>query len=508
MRNSPEYAESTAQGGSLRNKYDLDFSDIHGKILPADIRDHDRILARVRLRGSDSPMEALKVWRLSPLGIELAADANSSAFRKGDAIDLELVITGQRSLFEGLVVDQIEANADITLLGVRLSRKLSSRVPTSDRRAGDRWICSDEFLPTCVAPTPGRFDDFVYFQIRDISAEGLQLSCSLRNKFLIPGMRLALSVVFPMAQMVSIDVEIVRVGITSYSGRDMLMVGTRFHSIGLQAKTALGQYIVQFGNVDTLEALKHAGLAPRSVSLGVDFYNLKSEEDYRSILELRYLAHTADGNLCEGASIQDLADINDARARIIVGKYRGRVVATARVRYNDLREPLEHEAFVEWPANMPRRDQIVEVSRVATHPDFRKNDLLAALFRYTYLNIADKDRPWAVISCLDHMVPFYEKLGFRHTGLRHTEPLWKEDRVLNVMIVNLFDLIAGRGVSPFYWNFMWRDVAQYLRDQGVVKPNGLDRIRMSAFKILAPFSEAVLWWLRFVRVKRSRLGKR
>jgi len=113
-----------------------------------------------------------------------------------------------------------------------------------------------------------------------------------------------------------------------------------------------------------------------------------------------------------------------------------------------------------------------------------------------------------VISCLDHMVPFYEKLGFKHTGLRHTEPQWKEDRVLNVMIVNLFELIVGRGVSPFYWNFMWRDVAQYLRDQGVVKPNGLDRIRITAFKAVAPLSEAVLLWLRFVRAARSRLGRR
>ena len=434
-------------------------------------------------------------------------EATENRFRKGDAVDLEVVVAGQRSLFEGLVVDKIERGPEISLLGIRLSKKIDIGDPVSERRSSNRWMCSDEFLPTCVAPTPGRFDDFVYFQIRDISSEGLQLSCSLRNKFLIPGMLLGLSIVFPMAQMVQVEVEVVRVGIASFGGRDRLVLGTRFRNISRQARTALGQYILQFGNVDTLDDLREAGLTPKSVALGVDFYNLKTESDYRQVLDLRYLAHSADQNLPQGAIAEDLADINDARSRIIIGKYRGRTVATARVRYNELSEPLEHEEYVEWPAELPRRDQIVEISRVATHPAFRKSDLLAALFRYTYLNIADKDRPWLVISCLDNMVSFYQKLGFKHTGLRHTEPQWREDRVLNVMIVNLFEMVMGRKVSPFYWNFMWKDVARYLLEQGVVKPSGIDRVRMAIFEALAPFSESVLQAFRAVRSVKSRLGR-
>jgi len=39
-------------------------------------------------------------------------------------------------------------------------------------------------------------------------------------------------------------------------------------------------------------------------------------------------------------------------------------------------------------------------------PGFRRNDLLAALFRYAYMTVVQRDRPWVIMSCLDHMVPF------------------------------------------------------------------------------------------------------
>ena len=484
---------------SRRSSYALDFSEIHQAITPADIRDSERILARIRKRDGGEAFEWIRVWRLSPLGVELVSEVDHLGLSKGDAIDLELVLSGQRTVFEGLVVDLVESNNELRILGVRLSRKIASSVPGANRRAAERWICSDEFLPTCVAPTPGRFDDFMYFQVRDISAYGLQLSCSLRNKFLIPGMRLALTTVFPMAQVVQLDVEIVRVSITSFGGRDRLVVGTKFRSINDHAKAVLGQYILQFSNVDTLEDLRKEGLAPKSVSLGIDFYNLKTEADYRSVLNLRLLAHVADGNIEESAAAEDLADLYDARARIIIGKYKGKTVATARIRFNALDEPLEHEAYVEWPKSLPRRDQIIEVSRVATHPQFRRNDLLAALFRFAYLNVAYGDRPWVVISCLDHMVPFYEKIGFKRTHLQHTEPQWKHDRVLNIMIINIFDLMVGRGVNPFYWNIMWREVAQYFSAQGFVHPTGIDRARLLAYKACAPASGLALQLMRLLR---------
>ena len=475
-----------------RNLQDLDFGDLHSEVRPADVRKNDRILARIRKRTEANPeYSPIRIWRLSPLGVELVQEASESPYRKGDAVDLEIVLAGQRTTFHGLVVDLVRRSSELEIVGVRLSRRDVGEAPTDDRRKTVRWICSDEFFPTCMAPTPGRFDDFIYFQIRDISPEGLQLVCSLRNKFLIPGMSLSLTAVFPFGSVVNLRVVLTRVGITSIGGRDRLVVGSKFVELSPYAKQAIGQYLIQFSNVESLEALRQAGMAPRSLSLGVDFYNLKSEEDYLEVLELRRLAHTIDGNLKRDVSAVEMGDINDARARIVVGKYRGKVVATARIRYNEVDQPMEHEAHVPWPKELPRRDQIIEISRVATHPEFRRNDLLAALIRHICDNVVQSDRPWLIFSCLDKMIPFYEKIGFRQTNLRHTEPIWKDDRVLNVMIVNILEMVVGRNVSPFYWNVVWRQVATLLVDQKVITLTGMDKVRMLVYKAIAPLVDFI-----------------
>lgn len=497
--------ESRGTGDSTpRNKYDLDFREVHSVVRPADVRNTDRVLGRIRLRDdSGAGLLPVRVWKLSPLGVELVQPENGRPFTKGDKVDLEITLGGQRTRFEGLVVDLVQSAGPNDLLGIRLSKRNFEEVPRDDRRQATRWLCSDEFFPTCMAPTPGRFDDFVYFQIRDISNEGLQLVCSLRNKFLIAGMRLQMVAVFPMGAVTNLQLEITRVGITSIGGKDKLVVGSKFVELSPFARQAIGQYLIQFSDVESLEELRAADLAPKSVSLGIDFYNLKSEEDYLEVLELRLLSHSMDGNLKHPVEAVAMGDIDDARARIVVGKYRGKVVATARVRYNELDEPLEHEAHVTWPRELPRRDQIIEVSRVATHPDYRKNDLLAALFRFSCQNCIQPERPWVVVSCLDHMVPFYKKIGFEATGLRHTEPIWKDDRILNVMIVNISEMVLGRNVNPLYWNMLWKDLANLLIDQQAVTPTGMDKVRLLVYRLLGPLTDILAYFKRPRRQKRK-----
>ncbi len=97
------------------------------------------------------------------------------------------------------------------------------------------------------------------------------------------------------------------------------------------------------------------------------------------------------------------------------------------------------------------------------------------------------------------MVPFYKKIGFLHTGLRHTEPHWKDERILNIMIVKTFDLVMGRGVNPFYWNMLWRDVSQYLSAQSVVEPTGIDRARLVSYRSIAPLADTALQAMRLMR---------
>jgi predicted GNAT family N-acyltransferase len=440
----------------------------------------------------------MRVWRISPLGIELIDDGSQGGvLTKGEPVDLEVTVGGQRSYFEGLVVDLVREGDSTRQIGIRLSKRIDSDAHDdrrSDRRKSRRWICSEEFFPTCMTLTPGRFDDYVYFQIRDISATGLLLACSLRNKYLVPGLTLVLTISFPMVGSASARVKVSRVGISSEGGRDFLTVGAEFVRIDMHARHTIGQYLAQFGMSGSLDDLREMGFVPRSISKGTDFYFLKTEEDYRAILGLRLLAHQREGTISNGTSAADMGDLNDAKSRILVGKHKGEVIATGRVRFNERDVPLEQEAYVSWPKHLPPREQIVEVSRVCTHPDYRRGDLLASLMRQVAATCVRAERPYVLIVSLPNLRGLYQRIGFRDTGMSHEQAFWKGTQ--HLLLGNGMDILRGRGVHPLYWNYVWRDVVDYMVDNQMLELVGMDRIRVMFFRLLRPIAAFRFWWAR------------
>jgi hypothetical protein len=470
---------------SSRDKFDIDFSEIHENIYPTDIRDSDRIAARVRERTiPESQFEPAKVWRMSPLGVELVCTEANSTLLKSKKIDLELTIAGQVNHFQGLVVDLVKENNHIVLAGVRLSSPRHSTTAEPNSRRSQRWLCSEDFYPTCVSPTPGRFNEYMYFQIRDISRDGFQLLCSLRNKYLIPGSELNLTASFPMVGDLSIPVTVTRIGVRSDREKDYLVVGTEYKHLSKTAKSVIGQYLLQFSNAETLSDLRESGFLPNSVAQGTDYYFLKNEADYEEVLKLRLLAHRKGGTLDDAADLYDMSDRFDSNSRIIIGKHKGRIIASARVHFSSLEEPMEHEGYVKWPSEYPRRDSVLEITRVCTHPEFRSNDLLAGMLKFLGITCFQPQRPWVLVSSTDRMLPFYKKIGLQLTELSYEHPVYQGKQ--NVLLTNAFDILKGKGVHPIYWNALWRDVYDYHLEAGAIRPEPLDKARIRVFRLLLP----------------------
>jgi predicted GNAT family N-acyltransferase len=483
---------------SSRDRFDLNFSEIHEAVFPADVRSQDRIVARIKKRESEASFHPIQVWKVSPLGVELVDDPDQR-FRKGDKVDLEIVIGGQRTYFEGLVVVRVIDNEAIRLIGIRLSNKRKSYETDGEKRRSVRWLCSEDFYPTCVSPTPGRYNEYIYFQIRDISKEGFQLQCSLRNKYLIPGTHLNLTASFPMVGDLSLPVRVARISISSERGKDYLVVGTEFINLSQATKNIIGQYLLQFTDAENLDELREAGFFPSSMAKGTDFYFLKSELDYEEVLNLRLKAHQAGGTIDETARAPDMGDIFDTNSRIVVGRHNGEVIASARIHFNVLEEDMEHERHFKWPPELPRRDQIFEITRVCTHPKFRSADLLASLLQFISATCLQPQRPWVLVSSTDNLLPFYEKLGMKSAGITYEHPTYKGNQ--NVLLSNAYDILLGKSTHPLYWNVVWKDVHKYLVDSGVLIPDPMDRARIRAYKLMAPISKL---FYRFARKPRSK----
>ena len=474
-----------------RDRFLQSRSSLHGQLVPADIRREDRVSARL-YNEAFGDYQDCKLWRLSPFGVEVLSKAEDAP-EKGSTTSVQVTIDGKSSRFEGVVVEHINPidEDENILVGIRFTDKSTDNRGSisEDRREGERWLCSEQFYPTCVTPTPGRINDYIYFRIHDISQKGMLMKCSLRNKHLLPDMSLQLFAQFPGCENTHLDVCIKRIGISEEAGRDILTVGVEFTHLGQQSRKSIGQYLLQFSKVQSVTDLTNIGFNPASVSKGVEFYFLKSEEDYRDVLKLRRLAHIAEGTLNTEVPEDEMGDVNDARSRIIVGKIAGVVVATARLRFNESDAPLEHEAHIDWPAHLPRRNEIVEISRACTHPDYRKGDLFTALWRQMATYALQRQQPYIVIGSWQSMIGFYNKVGFARTGISHGEKIW--NRKQEVLICNLHESVFGKNTHPLYWNQLYRKVAEYAISSGLLVPTDLEKIRMSAYSKLGWLSSIV-----------------
>ena len=87
------------------------------------------------------------------------------------------------------------------------------------------------------------------------------------------------------------------------------------------------------------------------------------------------------------------------------------------------------------------------------------------------------------------MVQFFEKLGFQDTGLRYEGSIFKETAF--ILIGDAKSAMVGKNVNPIYWNLIWKRVSSYMLESRVIEVHGLDRIRVTVYKILSPIASGL-----------------
>lgn len=486
------------------------FQSLHGPFIPAEVRKGEQISAAIRSRDPRRPFSGeMQVWKMSPLGVELKVASEKEMLPKGLPVDLELTIGTQLLTIKGLVVDYVCPKVNENRIGIRMVQ-----APVADeynggveRRKRRRWLCAPQFLPTGVAPNPAKFNDFVYFRISDISATGFQLLTSLRNKFIVVGMRLECMISFPMVAQLHTVLKVENVRITMDQGTEQLSVGVTIEGMTPELRSSIGQYLMQFGSGISLKEICESGLETPKVSKAVDYTFVKTEEEFQETLELRRLSYVHEGKIPPQSGPADLTDIYDTRSRIVIGRYQGKIVSTARLTFSEIDEKMEQEEYMDWSTEMPRRDRVVEIMRACTHPDFRGSDLLMGMFQFIALTVVQSHRPWIVINTTEKLEPLYKKIGFNCTGHSYNVEMFG-NLEHKVMIANVPDAMSGLNVNPIVWNLVWEEVSRYMENYGLLKPDSFRKVRMGAYRLLAPLAHIVQrYWLK-PRKRNSKLQKK
>jgi hypothetical protein len=467
-------------------------SEVHGEIAPADVRPGDPVAAAVVVRGVAEPIPA-RVWALSPLGVQLVCPPALQSLPAGEAVGVTLRMGGEESRLRGVALERAEDRGQ-ALLGVRWCEP--DRPAQGEARGARRWLCSADYLPSGVFANPVRYSDFVHFRVCDISRDGMQLLTSLRNKFLVPGLRFEAVCTFPMVGQLTLAFEVVHARVVEHGGKQHLGVGVRTRARDRRASELIGQYLLQFGAEVTPEALRAQGFRVRSSTPAFDFGWVRTEDEYRQVLELRRRTFVDAGLVGPQTRAEELGDASDARSRILIAKHRGRVVGTIRVTYSDGPEqPFQLEPYFAQAPGAPPREQVVESSKVCTEPSWRGGDLFYVLVRLAALATIQAGRRYMLMSCADELLGLYSRLGFRQLGVRFTHP--KVGVQAHLLLGDIPDLVAGRGINPVVWNVaagyeLWR----FAQRAGLVPGGPARELRMLGLRLFKPLAPLLLWLMR------------
>jgi predicted GNAT family N-acyltransferase len=492
-RSAPELPRGRFDGvdGATARVHPLAARDpIHGAISPADVRPGDPVSAHVRVASRADELAA-QVWRLSPLGVELVRSPALASVAPGDVLDVTLRVGASTTTFAALRVAALRSDRGREILAVRWSEPAAKTEPSPDEKRGaSRFLCEREWLPTGVAANAVRYDDRIHFRIVDISRDGMQLVTSLRNKFLIPGVEFSGTCTFPTMGQAEIRFQVVHARVVQHGATRSLALGVTWSVEDPGTRELVGQYLLQFGPGASVQQLRETGFHVRSSSRAMDFGAVRSEEEYREVLALRRLAYVHAGKTGPEATDEQMADALDARSRILVAKYRGRIVATVRLLFPPTPDsPLKHQDYVTLPPGTPPHDEIVELSKFCTHPEFRGSDLFYTLVKHCALTTLQSGRRYAVMSCTDELVKAYGRVGFRPLGASYVHPTMKLEH--HLMMAEVARVVSGKHVNPVVWNLMggW-ELWSFSRLCGVAPESRLLEARVAVWRLFGPLARA------------------
>ncbi len=395
-------------------------------------RPHDRKLRRrpvylgeglsVTLRvGSDAL--AGEIVDLTPEGIGVAL-LDGQAPSVGARVTVEhtgraLAGVTQRAVVAH-VTDGIFGGRRLVKIGLCFARE-GKGGPTKNRRTGERYACPASFPVMVSAQSPIFFREWLHFRVAEISAGGLTLATSIRNKNVVPGMELEVTVMLPVAGALSARLRIA--SISCEAGDDELRVGAAWVGASRQLLEAMSEYLL-LGHKDLSPSrLRAGGFSVGSVEHAITYDYASSASDYDDVLGLRLRAHQAEGRLLN-ASKRDMVSRYDEHSRHLAGRFGGRVVAYLRLIYvegDKERSQYVSEGGHEIPDWLWKAG-FVEGGAGATDPEFQRAGIYLSLMQHAVRVAMQSGHRFLLGACGDDVLPMYQSMGFSILETRTVEP--------------------------------------------------------------------------------------
>ena len=340
-----------------------------------------------------------------------------------------------------------------------------------------------------MAANPHNFHDLILFRLIDFSDAGMQLKTSLRNKFIIPGMKFSGTFTFPIIGSAEVKFQVRNTNIDSEGKVDYLRLGVELVDPSRELLLTLGQYAAQFGDYESIDDLKESGLMVKNFSIFSEVGYCRTKEEFEEVLDLRkraYESRIQDPSKRIGVKAEEFTDIYDTRARILIIKHKGKIVASMRLIFNDNGQAMEQEGYVTLPKDFPDISDIIEVSRACIDPAYRSSDLFIRMLKQALYISIETRRDWFIIAAPTDLISLYRRCGYKPTKLKYTvqEVAGAENVELTLMMFNMKRGIRGETVNPLIWGFWGKELLQFAKENGMIRLRPTERFRLSIYSFI------------------------
>jgi hypothetical protein len=211
----------------------------------------------------------------------------------------------------------------------------------------------------------------------------------------------------------------------------------------------------------------------------------------RDILQLRLRAAQADGRLLQTNNIEKCRDRFDARSLHIKLILRDQLVAAGRLIFlNGQPERSEiGQILTPLPDELVKSPGTVEISRVCTHPDFRRGHLLTLLLAECAWAAYQRGGSRLLGYCVHALAPVYVRFAGEVLPYSGYHPLY-EGRESCVVRIDLEKVMRGENVPFLAWA---RFVAPHVHEE--LQPDATDwmlRMKTQGARLIQPCLDEVL----------------
>jgi len=423
-----------------------------------------------------------------------ASDVESfqQALKLGMLPELDLHI-GLRSIRETVGYRLCwEALQDEHTVGIQFASSIRQWVERDSR-----FPTHPSIRPTLVVADPLDPNRQIFLAVENFSKHGMQVSTSISNKHLLPGMALpSSSLQIPGQQSLLVDLEIRNTRLDSSNpDRPSLMAGLSITNVPKEFGPSVKAYLTSLGPTVNAPSEEHQAegdlrkinetFEGKEIKSSLSFRIVKTAKDYEQVLKLRFLGYSKHGKVKPGQTWKSQGEGLESEGVIIAAYAAGKVVGSMELRFWDGDKPFRFIKKADLQENQSLRGRnLVEVNKLVVHPDAQGSDIVLGLIQKIHSTLLTRGTPDVILCATDKLVPLYMRIGGKKIGLRIPHPTISSE-FLNLMMIKRDVYLGVDRFNPYAWEQIYGTVHNAYARYGSVNAYDLSVSRRITKKISA-----------------------